>query len=110
MDLAACDAAGPVDQTDHRQPSYRLAGAGLADHAQHFALGDVEGDAVDCPQYVMTGRKFDPQIAQREDRFAHRSFGLRASRSQSPSRLIDRIRTASAMPGKATIHHSPANR
>jgi len=41
---------------------------------------------------------------------AHRSFGLSASRSQSPSRLIDRINAASAMPGNATIHHSPENR
>ena len=29
-------------------PVTRLAGAGLADHAEHLAPGDVEGDAVDA--------------------------------------------------------------
>jgi len=40
----------------------------------------------------------------------YRSFGLSASRSQSPSRLMASTRSASAIPGKATIHHSPENR
>jgi hypothetical protein len=47
MDLATGDAAGRIDQPDHREPGDRLAGTGFADHAQHLALGDVEGDAVD---------------------------------------------------------------
>ncbi|MGY4486602.1 hypothetical protein ACVWWR_005793 [Bradyrhizobium sp. LM3.2] len=45
--LAAGDAAGRIDQADHRQARDGLAGAGFADHAQHLALGDIEGDAVD---------------------------------------------------------------
>ena len=37
----------------------------------------------------------------------HRSFGLSASRSQSPSRLTDSTRITSAAPGNTVIHHSP---
>ena len=39
-----------------------------------------------------------------------RSFGLSASRSQSPSRLTASTRITSATPGKTVIHHSPENR
>jgi hypothetical protein len=38
------------------------------------------------------------------------AFGLRASRSQSPSRLTASTSAASVAPGKATIHQSPENR
>jgi DNA-binding transcriptional LysR family regulator len=37
----------------------------------------------------------------------HRSLGLSASRSQSPSRLTDSTRITSAAPGNTVIHHSP---
>ena len=50
IDLAAGDAAGRIDQSDDGQAGDRFAGAGLADHAEHFALGDVEGHAVDRVQ------------------------------------------------------------
>ena len=82
----------------------RLAGARLADHAQHLALGDVEGDAVDrasVPRRVgnsTRGRTSRGRVGSAERH--HRSFGLRASRSQSPSRLTESTSTASAMPGK----------
>src|SRR4051794_16480826 len=46
-DLTARDAAGWIDQTDHREPGNGFSSAGFADHTQHLALGDVEGDAVD---------------------------------------------------------------
>ena len=111
IDLAAGDAAGRIDQADHREPGDRFAGAGFADHAEHLALGDVEGDAVDRAQRRCGGWRIPPRGYARRGRvIGHRSFGLSASRSQSPSRLMERISAASAMPGKATIHHSPANR
>ena len=50
IDLAAGDAAGRIDQSDHREAGNRFAGAGFADHAEHFALGDVERYAVDRAQ------------------------------------------------------------
>ena len=110
IDLAAGDAAGRIDQPDDGKAGDRFAGAGLADHAEHFALGDVEGDAVDRAQRAAAGEEFHLEVTHGEDGYGHRSFGLSASRSQSPSRLMERISPASAMPGKATIHHSPANR
>src|SRR5439155_8560031 len=39
-----------------------------------------------------------------------RNFGLSASRSQSPSRLIASTMITSAAPGKIVIHHSPENK
>ncbi len=122
MNRAARDAAGRIDQADHREPGDGFSGAGFADHAEHFALGDVEGNPVDGAQRGAAGDELHLKVTHGENRFghairravlagaSHRSFGLSASRSQSPSRLMDRISAASAMPGKATIHHSPANR
>ena len=55
IDLAAGDAAGRIDQADHGKARDRFAGAGFADHAEHFALGDVEGDAVDRAQACCGG-------------------------------------------------------
>src|SRR3546814_5628627 len=43
-DLAAGNAAGGVQESDHSRAGQRLAGAGLADHAQHLALADLKGD------------------------------------------------------------------
>ena len=48
--IAAGDAAGLIDQADHRQTGDGLSGAGFADHAQHLALGDVERYPVDGAQ------------------------------------------------------------
>src|SRR3546814_15753206 len=45
-----------------------------------------------------------------EQRPHQRSFGFRASRSQSPNRLTASTRMASAAPGKMVIHHEPENR
>ena len=86
--LAARDAAGRLDQADHRGAGDRLAGAGLADHAEHFAGRDVERDVVDRREDAAAGRELDLEVADAEDG-GHRSFGFSASRSQSPSRLID---------------------
>src|SRR4030095_1323055 len=50
-------------------------------------------------------RTCEPQIQS-----ASRSCGVNASRSQSPSRLIDNTITTSATPGNIVIHHSPENK
>ena len=76
-------------QADHRGAGDRLAGAGLADHAEHFARRDVERHVVDRRERAAAGRKLDFEIADAEHGGGHRSFGFSASRSQSPSRLID---------------------
>ena len=68
MDLAARDAAGRIDQADDGKAGDRFAGAGFADHAEHFALGDVEGNAVDRVQGAAAGDEFHLEISNREDR------------------------------------------
>src|SRR6185312_14876982 len=108
-DLAAGDAARRLQQADDRRSGDRLAGAGFADHAEHLAGRDVEGEIVDGGQHPVPRRDLDLEIADGE-RGRHRSFGLSASRSQSPSRLTASTRMASVMPGKMVIHHSPENR
>ena len=55
IDPAAGDAAGRIDQADHRKTGDGFSGAGFADHAQHFALGDVEGNPVDGAQRAAAG-------------------------------------------------------
>jgi hypothetical protein len=60
--LAAGDAAGRIDQADDGRAGHRLAGAGFADHAQHLALGDVEGDASMRAQRAAPGGEFDARL------------------------------------------------
>src|SRR3546814_6175054 len=60
-DLAAGNAAGGVQESDHSRAGQRLAGAGLADHAQHLALADLKGDAVDRNQGAAPARDLDRQ-------------------------------------------------
>ena len=111
QDLAAGDAAGRLEQADDRRAGDRFAGAGFADHAQHLARRDVEGDdrrsRVSAPRRV---GNLDPAGCGRESAAVIASFGLSASRSQSPSRLTASTSSASVMPGKIAIHHSPENR
>src|SRR5262249_55665097 len=110
QDLAGADPAGRLEQTDDCGSGERFAGAGFPDNPEHLAGHDVEGNIVDRDQRAASGGKLDPQIADAEERFRHRSFGLSASRSQSPRRLIASTRPASVAPGKMAIHHSPAKR
>jgi hypothetical protein len=63
MDFAAGDAAGGIDQSDHRKTGDGFSRAGFANHAQHLTLGDIEGNSVDRPQHVMAGDELDPEIA-----------------------------------------------
>src|SRR5205085_6506860 len=71
VNLAAGDAAGRIDQADHRKASDGFASAGLADHAEHFALGDLERHAVDGMQRSAAGGEFHPEVTHGEDRLAH---------------------------------------
>src|SRR5690606_5279628 len=115
-DLASGGAAGRLEQTDHGGAGDRLPGTRFAHNAKHLALRNVEGDAIDRCQHAASGRKFNPKVTYGKERSRHgrslsyRSFGLSASRSQSPSRLTASTSIASATPGKIAIHHSPEKR
>src|SRR5690606_37456539 len=111
MDLAAGDVAGRLDQADDGGAGHRLAGAGLADHAEDFARHDVEGNVVHRREQPPPQRELDHEVADGDDRFRHqRSLGFNASRSQSPSRLTASASRTSVTAGKNNIHHSPENR
>ena len=71
VDFAAGNAAGRIDQPDHRKSRDGFAGAGFADHAEHFALGDVEGYAVDGAQRTAAGGELHLKVTHGEDRFGH---------------------------------------
>jgi len=58
----------------------------LADNTEHLAAGNVERNIVHGEQGAVPTGKLHAQVADAEDRIAHRSFGLSASRSQSPMR------------------------
>jgi len=71
VDLAAGNAAGRIDQADDREAGDGFSGAGLADHAQNFPLGDVEGNPVDGAQPATAGDELHPEIAHGENGFGH---------------------------------------
>src|SRR5258705_13012337 len=71
MNLATSNAAGRIDQANDRQTSDGLSGAGFADHAQHFPLGDVEGNPIDSAQPAAAGDELPPEITHREKQFGH---------------------------------------
>src|SRR4051794_15937029 len=87
MDLAARDASRWINQADHGEPGDRFACAGFADHAQHFALGDVEGDAVDRTQAIAAGGEFHLKVTNGEDGFGH---------ADRPSRVFFEVLVISA--------------
>ena len=108
LDLAAGDTTRWLEQADDRHSGDRLPGAGFADHAEHLARRDLERDTVDRGEHAAARGELDAQLAHFEQRGgAHCSFGLSASRSQSPSRLTDMHSSTSARPGSTTSHHSP---
>ena len=51
--------------------------------------------------------KLDDQVADVQQTGHQRSLGFSASRSQSPSRLIDSTISTRAAPGKTVTHHWP---
>src|SRR6266480_3894906 len=106
-DFARGEASRRLEQPHDGEAGERLAGARLADHAEHFAARHGKGHVIDCDQGAAPRAKLDSQVLRLEN---HLSFGFRASRSQSPSRLTDSTRVTSATPGNTVIHHSPENR
>src|SRR5690348_10532143 len=116
-DLSARHSSRRLEQPDDGVTGQRLARARLAHHAQHLASGNLERHIIDRQQGATPRWKFDTQAPHLEKRRVvrdsssrgshQRSFGLRASRSQSPSRLTARTNAASVIPGNTTIHHSP---
>src|SRR5258707_1335682 len=56
--------------------SLRIAGAGFADHAEHFARCDVERHAVDRRQGAAAGGKLDFQVTDAEDGSVHETRGM----------------------------------
>src|SRR5690606_41784144 len=62
-----------------------------------------------CPSTTLFRSVLDQEIAHRVVG-PQRSFGLRASRSQSPSMLTATTRMQSWIEGKSTIHHEPEKR
>src|SRR5882672_3950144 len=106
-DFARGDAPRRLDQPHDGEAGERLAGARLADHAEHFAARHGKRHVVDRHQRAAPRAELDSQVLRLED---HLSFGFSASRSQSPSRLTDSTRVTSATPGNTVIHHSPENR
>src|SRR5580704_9240112 len=71
MDLAAGNTSRRIKQSDHGKPGDGFARAGFADHAEHLALGDVEGDAVDRAQGMASGGELHLKVAHAEDGFGH---------------------------------------
>src|SRR5207253_1497803 len=113
--LSAGDTSRRIDQADDRGPRHGFSGAGFADDTENFARRNGKRDVVDRDQRAAPRGKLDPQTLDREQRLRglrndHCSFGLSASRSQSPSRLIASTMITSAAPGKIVIHHSPEKR
>src|SRR5580765_3227304 len=105
--LAGGDAPRPLEQADDAEAGDRLAGARLAHHAENLPRGDREAHVVDRDQVATSRREFNLEMLDFEN---HLSFGLRASRSQSPSRLTESTSSTSAAPGTTVIHHWPENR
>ena len=61
-DLSGGDPARRLQQSDDRGPGQRLAGPGLANHAQDLARSDVEGDVVDSDKGALAGGKPDAEV------------------------------------------------
>ena len=92
--LAADDAAAAAAIGQGGEADRRLAGAGLADQAEHAALRQREGDAVDDGDIArrLAGRmdrRLDLEVADVEERFRHRRArpsGSRCGSAPSPPR------------------------
>src|SRR5256886_33250 len=106
-DFARGEAPRGLEQSHDGEAGERLAGARLSHHPEHFAARHRERHVIDRDQRAAPRAELDPQVLRLKD---HRSFGFRASRSQSPSRLTDSTSVTGAAPGNTVIHHSPENR
>src|SRR5690606_19861509 len=111
-----CDRPG-IDRKDGRQQSHDGLGddgfprARFSDDADHLVLVNIEAHLVDGVVAVHVRRETDGQVANRKERTGHderppESRTLRARDRPSPTELIARTVTTSAMPGKTLIHHA----
>ena len=114
-DLAARDPPGRIDEADHGGTRYDLPAPDSPTTPSTSPLA-MSNEMPSRPAACRAACELDAQIADGEDGFGqrhplgHRSFGLSASRSQSPRRLIGEHEDDERDAGKATIHHSPENR
>ena len=117
QDRAGCDASGLLDQTQHRIAHGRLARSRFADKGMDFAGEDRQRSAFDRDEGASVRQwVFDPEVADVEDRgrgarqIAHqrpRSFGLKRSRSQSPTTFTASTSSTSSSAGNSAIHQIP---
>ena len=117
QDRAGCNASGLLDETQHRIAHGRLASPRFADEGMDFAGVDRERSAFDRNEGSSIGKRvFDTQVADVEDRgrsarhIAHqrpRSFGLKRSRSQSPTTFTASTSSTSSSAGNSAIHQIP---
>ncbi len=68
-DRARQDRVRVVDQPHDGKRSQRFAGARFAHHGQDLALGDDEGDVLDCPEDAALGAERDAEVVDLEQRF-----------------------------------------
>ena len=108
--LSARHSSRMLNQPDDCSASNRLSGAGFADHAEDLALRDIERHVVDGDELAPAAEELNSQISNAKRGLSHLSLGFRASRSQSPSRLMDSDRMMREIDGNSRIHHSPENR
>jgi len=59
------------EEADRRHEHLALARAGFADHAHDFALGDVEGRALDGMDHAVRRLEADVEVMDLKDRFRH---------------------------------------
>src|SRR5207247_6008133 len=100
---AAYDAPRRPDAPQEGEGRHRLAGAGLADHAQDLPRPDAEADAVHRLHEPVLGVEMDGEVADLEQG-AHRtprSRGSRRSRRVSPTRLKASTVSMMAKPGQS---------
>ncbi len=92
-DLAAGDAPRRFEQADDGRAGERLAGAGFADHAEHLARRDVEGDVVQREQRAAARWELDAQVPDLQQR---RSHAAPWGRWPVPPRGSERLRNGRA--------------
>src|SRR6056297_1260863 len=108
--LARGDPRGRIEKADHGISGHGFARPGFAHHAEDLARRDIVAHMIYRPQDAMPRGDFHDKVADGKDGcIGHRNLGFSASRSQSPSRLIDSASASSVAAGKTRIHHSPEN-
>ena len=104
-----------LQDAEHRVAGGALARAGFADHRVDLSRADAQGQAVDGDERRrVRARVEDAQAVDVEHRVgrAHgrpRSFGLKRSRSQSPTTFTASTRITSVAAGSVAIHQMPEN-